>query len=326
MNRAFAPLTAFDPASGVVVMTPERNEDGYWVGCPTVLHDGKRFWLTYRRRRPRGMDADRGWRCAVAVSRDGREFEDVWQVHKDELRTTSMERFCLSRRSGGGFQLFLSYVDPQDNRWRIDALEADEPGQFDVSQLAPILTAASTGTEGVKDPYLMQIGPVTYLFASYAKARQGLASDAHATADIYNVGATTHPTGLATSLDGRDFSWHGSVLDVGESWDRYQARLNSIVPIAGGYVGFYDGSASHHENYEERCGVAVSSDLYRWRRVSVARPWVVSSQGTGSVRYVDALLMDGEWWIYYEMSRADGAHDLRLTRLPADPAAGVGQA
>lgn len=35
---------------------------------------------------------------------------------------------------------------------------------------------------------------------------------------------------LATSLDGLAFEWHGTVLDVGEGWDRYQAWLNSIVP------------------------------------------------------------------------------------------------
>jgi hypothetical protein len=316
MNRIFAPLPAFDPASGILIMEPERNENGCWVGCPTVLHDGGRFWLTYRRRRPRGVEAERGWRCAVAASTDGIRFEDVWQIHKDELGTTSMERFCLFRRAGV-FQLFLSYVDPQDNRWRIDRIEAEEPARFAIGHAAPVLSAASTETEGVKDPYVVQIGPVTYLFASYAAAHPGLKSDAHASADIYNVGATTHPTGLATSLDGREFRWHGPVLAVGESWDRYQARLNSIVPVLGGFVGFYDGSASHHENYEERCGIAVSSDLFRWRRLSVDKPWVVSTRGTGSVRYVDALLIDREWWIYYEMSRADGAHELRLARTPA---------
>jgi hypothetical protein len=220
MNRVFSQLHAFDPTSGTIVMEPERSENGYWVGCPTLLHDGRQFWLTYRRRRPRGAQAERGWHCAVAVSPDGISFKDVWRVHKDELSTSSMERFCLVR-SGGGFRLFLSYVDPRDNRWRIDMIEAEEPSRFEIGRAVPVLTAASTGTEGVKDPYVMQIGPVTYLFASYAQARPSLRSDAHATGDIYNVGATTHPTGLATSLDGRDFRWHGSVLEVGEGWDGY---------------------------------------------------------------------------------------------------------
>jgi hypothetical protein len=100
---------------------------------------------------------------------------------------------------------------------------------------------------------------------------------------------------------------------VGRGWDRYQARLNSVVPIpGGGYAGFYDGSASHEENYEERCGVAVSADLFTWRRLSGERPWVTSPHRGGSVRYLDALVVGGRWWLYYEMTRADGAHELRV--------------
>lgn len=156
---------------------------------------------------------------------------------------------------------------------------------------------------------------MTYLYASYAAARADLDTAAHETADIYNIGATTHPTGLATSLDGRSFSWHGEILGVGDGWDRYQARLNCAVPVAGGYVGFYDGSAGHTENYEERCGIAVSSDLYSWQRLSTKEPWVTSPYATGSVRYVDALVVDDRWWLYYELTRASGAHEQRLARM-----------
>ncbi|MCF6473350.1 hypothetical protein FAF44_33945 [Nonomuraea sp. MG754425] len=312
------PLPAFDPLAGTVVRAPEKDEEGYWAGSPGVLHDGERFWLTYRLRRPRGAAAERGWRCAVAVSDDGVRFTDVWSVHKDELGTPSMERFRLAPADDGGFTLYLSYVDPADNRWRIDALRAGHPSDFDVATARPVLTAASTGTEGVKDPYVLRSGPVTYLFASYAEALPGgLGARAHAGADVYNVGVTTHPTGLATSLDdGATFTWHGQALGVGRGWDRYQARLNSVVPVPGGYVGFYDGSASHEENYEERCGVAVSGDLFGWRRLSAERPWVTSPHRGGSVRYLDALLLDGRWWLYYELTRPDGAHELRLIRFP----------
>jgi hypothetical protein len=301
--------------AGTLVFAPERNEEGYWVGCPGILHDGEQFWLSYRQRRPRGAEAERGWRCAVAKSQDGLHFQDVWEVHKDELNTPSMERFCLLPKPGG-YRLYISYVDPADNRWRIDALEATEPERFDLKTAMSVLTAASTGTEGVKDPYVVQTGPVIHLFASYAAARSGLSPEAHATADVFNVGVTTHPTGYATSLDGMSFDWQGTALSVGSIWDRYQARLNSIVPVCGGYIGFYDGSAGNHENYEERCGIAISSNLSSWHSLSRTKPWVVSAHATGSVRYVDAIVLDEEWWIYYEMTRPDVAHELRLARLP----------
>ncbi|WP_219502208.1 hypothetical protein [Nonomuraea ceibae] len=309
------PLPPIDPAGATVVLRPERDEPGYWAGSAGVLHDGERFWLTYRQRRPRGADAERGWRCAVAVSDDGVRFTDVWSVRKDELGTPSMERFCLTRTASGGYRLLISYVDPADNRWRIDGLTAAHPARFDLAARRPVLTAASTGTEGVKDPYALTWGGMTYLFASYAAPFAGPRADAHASGDVYAVGATTHPTGLAVSHDGgEEFRWEGEALAVGGGWDRYQARLNSVVPVEGGFLGFYDGSASHEENYEERCGLAVSADLRSWRSLTPGGPWSVSPYATGSLRYVNALAVGDEWWFYYELTRADGSHDLRLTR------------
>lgn len=320
-HRMYSPLSAFDPLQGVVIKEPERAEAGYWAGSPAVLHepDRQQFLMTYRQRHPRGVEPERGWRCALARSTDGVHFEDVWEVHKKELNTSSMERFSVIPAPGGGYRLYLSYVDPADNRWRIDVLEAGTPDGFDIRTARPVLTAASTGTEGVKDPYVLRVGPVTHLFASYAEARAFSADErraAHGTADIYNVGLTTHPTGLATSLDGTDFTWHGCVLRVGEGWDRYQARLNCVLPTGAGYVGFYDGSASAEENYEERCGVAFSADLRHWERLTADRPWITGPHGTGSVRYVDAVPVGEEWWIYYETTRADASHELRLAKVP----------
>jgi hypothetical protein len=88
------------------------------------------------------------------------------------------------------------------------------------------------------------------------------------------------------------------------------------VPIGPGYLGFYDGSASAAQNFEERCGVAVSADLWRWQRITAKQPWVLSPGGTGSVRYLDTMTVDGQWWLYYEMARPDGAHDLRYQQVP----------
>jgi hypothetical protein len=307
-------LTALPPppdlGTSVVVRGPERPEVGYWSGAPAVLvHDG-RFWLTYRERRPRGVAPERGWRCAIAVSRDGIAFDDVWEVRSEELDSPSLERFALVA-TAAGFTLYLSFVDPVDRRWRVDAIDAADPGRFDVATRRPVLTAATTGTEGVKDPILVRAAGTEHLFASFAAARPGLAADAHATADIYNVGATTHPTGVATRAgDDATFTWRGEVLPVGAGWDRYQARLGSIVATDDGWIGTYDGSANHAENYEERCGLASSPDLRTWSTVTPDGPWWTGA--AGSVRYVDLHRIDGEWWCWAEVTRPDGAHELRV--------------
>jgi hypothetical protein len=124
------------------------------------------------------------------------------------------------------------------------------------------------------------------------------------------------PTSLAVSEDGIRFRWQGEVFGVGSGWDRYQARLTSIVRSGRGFVGFYDGSAGPDQDTEERLGLAVSSDLVRWRRSSADGPWLESPHATGSLRYLDALERDGEWLLYYEYARPDGSHELRLSRVP----------
>lgn len=315
-----APLRRFDPEQGEVVMEPESAGAGYWVGCPGVLYEPQRqrFLLTYRQRRPRGVGSERGWRCAIAESTDGLHFSDVWSVTKEEIGTSSMERFSLLPTPDGGYLLYISYVDPSDNRWRVDVLEASEPGAFDVSKAEPVLTAASTGTEGVKDPYALRVGPAVYLIVSFAAPKgfdDEARASAHSTADIYTSGTTTAPTGLATSIDGRDFAWHGEIMPVGDGWDRYQTRLNSVAAVDGGFLGFYDGSADETENYEERCGVAVSFDLRSWQRLTPHEPWISSPHSTGSLRYLDTVHVDSQWWAYYEYVRPDGAHELRRSLL-----------
>jgi len=322
-ERVIGALPLFDPETGEIVFEPERREVGYWSGCPSVLYepDSERFLLTYRQRRPRGeARTDRGWRCALAESKDGRHFQDVWSVEKTQLGSPSMERFSLLPRSDEGYELYISYVDPADNRWRIDVLSAKSPSQFAIEERRSALTAAATGTEGVKDPYTLRVGPAVFMFVSFAK--RGVLSDeekklAHATGDIYNVGLTTFPTGLATRLSGQEvFRWHGEALGVGDTWDRYQARLTSLVSRDGVFLAFYDGSASVEENYEERSGVAVGFDVCSLMRLTDDAPWLRGDSAGSSVRYVDVVQVGSEWFVYYEYGCADGSHELRLARIP----------
>jgi hypothetical protein len=108
------------------------------------------------------------------------------------------------------------------------------------------------------------------------------------------------------------FTWEGEALAVGADWDRYQARLGSVAAVEGGWIGTYDGSASHEENYEERCGLATSSDLREWASISPGGPWLTGPGASGSVRYVDLQQVDGDWWCWAEVTRPDGAHELRV--------------
>ena len=296
-------LEPFDPEEGVTVLAPEAPGPGNWVGCPSVLYDTVResVLLTYRRRRPRGgPPPDRGYECAVAESRDGVRFTDVWTVRKEAFGSTSLERCNLQRTADGRYLLYVSYEHPEDGRWRIDVLEASSPDAFDPAAARTVLTPAGTGTDAVKDPYVVRADSTYLMFVSTFLTASGPA-----------------PTCLAVSDDGVRYRWLGESLGVGSGWDRHQARLSGVVRAGSAWLGFYDGAASAAEDTEERLGLACSGDLRRWERLSVDRPWLVSPHASGSLRYVDVLERDGTWWLYYEVARADGSHELRLSRVPA---------
>src|SRR5579885_632593 len=100
------------------------------------------------------------------------------------------------------------------------------------------------------------------MFLSIALPTQRTNDKSHSTLDIYNTGECVSATGLATSTDLDHWEWKGVQFSPASSgWDCYCRRINSVVPAGSGFVGFYDGSASHKENYEEKTGLATSPDL-----------------------------------------------------------------
>ncbi|MDA7497149.1 hypothetical protein N8494_00370 [bacterium] len=309
-------LSPFDPEEGQTIIQPMDNAEGNWVGACNVVYDdeSKKYFLYYRIRQPRPV---RGGKCVIAESSDGIHFTTVWETTKESLDSTSIEKASMMKAANGKWRLYMSYVDPADQRWRTDVIEADSPAQFDIANRQKVFTAADLNVEGVKDPYCFTFEGKTYLLLSYApgnpNANEADKSEMHATSDIYNTAHTKSSSGLAVSKDGITFEWLGDVFAPSESgWDCHAARLGSILFRPPVFIGFYDGGPTHLENYEEKTGIAVSSDLKTWHRVSVDGPAITSPHGTGSLRYMDPLEMPGETRYYYEYARADGAHEIRL--------------
>jgi hypothetical protein len=318
-KRWYGQPLRFDPEEGETIIPPSGEGKGHWAGAPSVLYDqeSSRFYLSYRVRKPRPV---RGGECYIAESSDGVAFRTLWGSTKEAFGSESVERFSLTRALDGAWLLYVSYVDPADQRWRIDLIEADGPGAFDVNRRVKLLTAEDIGAEGVKDPWVMIVNGLYYMLASYAETLpvpEGEREDMHATADIYNTGLTRSSTGLAVSGDGRHYAWQGALFAPRSgAWDAYAARLGCLVPTAQGWVGFYDGAASVDENYEERTGMVQSWDLRHFWRLSQEGPSLVSPHGSGGLRYVDAVVFDDQVYLYYEYCRADGSHELRLNRVP----------
>lgn len=283
----------------------------------------------------------RGVECRIAASDNGVTFKDIWALPKTSLAALSLERSSLLRGLDGRWRLYLSYVSEEDQKWRISLLEADEPDGFDLHNLQVVMTPDAIGAEGVKDPNVILIGRMYYMLVSYATRVSDLPVAAqqnrHATGDIYNTGLTLSRTGAAVSGDGRHFQWLGDVspvsnplltggysietpgVAVAPAWDGYCRRIGAVLPLdTGGYLAFYDGSASVSENYEERTGLAHSFDLRTFYSLSPVGPALVSPHASGSLRYVDALPVGHELFYYYEVATPDGSHELRVSVVEQD--------
>ena len=181
---------------------------------------------------------------------------------------------------------------------------------------AEVHSAAELALEGVKDPWILEERGAWWMFLSVALPTPSTTAGSHATGDIFNTGECVSATGLAVSRDLERWQWLGVVFAPGASgWDRYCRRITAVVPHEGQYLAFYDGSAGVAENYEERTGLAVSSDLRVWQSLTPDRPHLQSEHASGSLRYVDARRVGSRVVVFYECARPDGAHELRVTEL-----------
>jgi len=347
----------FDHADSEAVRKPPGQGEGYWAGAPGAFYNDEDdcLYLTYRYRRPRGAEPDRGFESRLARSEDGVAYEDLCVLHKEDLASPSIERCALNRADDGTWLWYVSYVDGADGRWRVDLLEAESPEAFEGASRIPLFTAASLNEkiragartpneeriraearttneeriraeartpnviEGVKDPWVIRIGPVWYMLLSYAAAQSPAGPrELHGAADCYNTGLVRSCSALATSLDGRAWTWQGDVFRPTRSgaWDAYATRLSCLVPHSGGWLGLYDGSASVEGNYEERTGLAVSGDVFTWRTLTPDGPALVSPHGSGSLRYIDSITDGVERFYYFESACRDGSHELRVVYYP----------
>jgi hypothetical protein len=310
----------FDPEEGEIIREPLGDGEGWWAGAPGVYYDAchRRFYLAYRYRRPRGVHPDRGGEFNLAVSEDGIHFKDIWRLTKDEIGSPSLERGCLRQMPGGKWRLWISYVDPKDQRWRIDSMDADAPDRFEVSKRRPALLAADIGEEGVKDPWVFRDAGAYWMMTSYAQrapeAESASDEALHHHADAYDTGLILSHSGLAVSADGNSWNWLGPVLEArnpGVDWDGYSARIACILRSGTGFMAYYDGAIGVKDHYDERTSMAVGFDLRNWTRLSPGEPILSSPHGTGCCRYFDAIETENRRYVYYEYARPDGSHELR---------------
>ena len=128
-------------------------------------------------------------------------------------------------------------------------------------------------------------------------------------------------TDYATSDDGREWTWHGTVLRGRENaWDSRGVRPAAVALDGDTLVMAYDGRDSAETNWEERSGLARggrTADGCFGELLADEIPPIGSPWSLGGLRYISVLdLPDGSRRLYYESTRRDGSHELR-TELAA---------
>jgi sucrose-6-phosphate hydrolase SacC (GH32 family) len=300
-------LTSVFPLPGwtgsTVAIPPPDNRPGAWSGAPSVVRAGDEIFLAYRLRRPVGEG--RGFANVIASSTDGVRFTTVAEVHKERFGGESLERPALVQTPEGRWRLYVSVATPGTKHWRVDLLEADTPAGLATAPARTVLPG-DDGT-AVKDPVLIHYADSWHMWAS-----------------VHPLDSAEHTdrmsTWYATSPDGVAWTWHGVALaGRPERWDARGVRVTSVVAVNGTAAASYDGRASAAENWEERTGLAYGTvtDGRFGALVADEAPPTSSPYAPHGLRYLSLVMMpDGRRRIYYEATRADGAHELRTELVP----------
>jgi hypothetical protein len=282
-----------------VVVDPPEDEPGAWSGAPTSIVADGAVYLAYRLRLPIGEG--RGISNVVARSADGISFTIVAEVSKDAFGAESLERPAIVRTPEGAWRLYVSAATPGTKHWRVDLIEADTPEGL--ATAAPRTVLAGDDTIGVKDPVLHHDEHGWHLWASVHPLESWDDAD-RMTTEYY------------TSADGVRWTWRRTALTGRPGqWDARGVRVSSVAVDGDVVQAAYDGRATAGENWEERTGVAGGvrlPDGSFGAFTAEDREPLGSPHAPNGLRYLSMVTMpDGRRRLYYESTRADGAHDLR---------------
>ncbi|HOZ48293.1 MAG TPA: hypothetical protein PLO37_06205 [Candidatus Hydrogenedentes bacterium] len=286
-----------------VILEPDEDTPEWWAGAPSVVRaDDGTFYLAARMREGNSPRGRRGYEVRILKSADGRHFEPVHHIKREDAGVPGFERPALVRDPiNGAFKLYG--CAGLKTGWAILKFDdADDPAKFDpASARAVVVTNAPDDgfvhLEGVKDPVVFWDN------------------------DHWNMFVIGHD---------RIERIHHFVSEDGETWEEgteapfiendgwhnFYTRPACVVPMAVGYLFVYEGShfTWHDPVYNIATGLAYTPDLYSVIDLTPDVPLLVSTTPGDyhTWRYSHWLPVGDQMYVYFEAARPNNTNEIRL--------------
>jgi len=289
-----------------VVLEPDENTPEWWAGAPSVVRaDDGTFYLAARMREGRSPRGRRGYEIRILKSADGRRFETINRILREDAGMPGFERHAL-------------VIDPHTRKYRLYGCaglergwvilkfdDADNPANFVAPSARPVLAADYPDDEfahvkGYKDPVVLRDRGQWHMFV--------IGTDA--------VERIWH----FVSKDGQ--AWQpaaqGPIME-NTGWHNFFTRPASVVPMTVGYLFVYEGSNLQWRDpvYNIATGLAYSPDLKTFIDLTPHEP-LLKSTTPGDYhtwRYSHWLPVGDQLYVYYEAARPNNTNELRLSIL-----------
>ena len=294
-----------------VIVEPPKNEAEWWAGAPSVVRDENGiFWLACRMRTAEGARGYRGYEIRILKSADGVHFKPYHIIKREEVPIPGFERPALL--IDPKTKMFKLYVcGPwQNGLWSIVKFDdVSDLNKLDYSTAHAVIQRPErryprdVSVKEYKDPIIIYAqGNYHCYVTGYIRRNERIFHFESSDGEKWlPVGDVNQP-----------------VMDL-DSWHNFFIRPSSVLPLGIGYLFIYEGSSTQWYDpvYNIGIGLGFTFDLHHIIDLTKDSPIAISTTPGNfhTFRYAQWLWVDGQLWVYAEVSRANNSNEIRLFKI-----------